>query len=142
MMQDEQDRLAFSITIDDRFGGFALVNIVIARRQGRTLEVDTSVMSCRVLQRGVEQLALNKVFEGALRMGCDRAVGRYIPSCAPEGVPSSSCNRCGRARHPPTLAMGAKRLCASMERSGLVEVTSSERELRPVFTVAAVGRAP
>ena len=35
----------------------------------------------------------------------------------------------------------SSRLRASMRRSGLVEVTHAERELRPVLTVAAVGRA-
>jgi len=44
------------------------------------LEIDTFVMSCRVLQRGVEQLAMNKIFEYARRVGCDRVIGRYIPS--------------------------------------------------------------
>jgi predicted enzyme involved in methoxymalonyl-ACP biosynthesis len=31
-----------------------------------------------VLQRGVEQLAMNKVFREARRMGCVRVVARYI----------------------------------------------------------------
>jgi ubiquinone/menaquinone biosynthesis C-methylase UbiE len=36
----------------------------------------------------------------------------------------------------------SSRLRASMRRSGLVEVKHAERELRPVLTVAAVGRSP
>jgi FkbH-like protein len=78
MMHDEEDYFPFSITVRDRFGDFGLVNVVILRRDGAKLEVDSFVMSCRVLSRGVEQLAMNKVFREARRMGCERVVGRYI----------------------------------------------------------------
>jgi predicted enzyme involved in methoxymalonyl-ACP biosynthesis len=37
-------------------------------------------MSCRVLQRGVEQLAMNKIFEFARRGHYERVVGHYIPT--------------------------------------------------------------
>lgn len=78
MMQDEDGCYPFSITVRDRFGDFGLVNVVILRRHGATLEIDSFVMSCRVLSRGVEQLAMNKVFREARRLGCQRVVGRYI----------------------------------------------------------------
>jgi len=78
MMQDEDGCYPFSITVRDRFGDFGLVNVVILRRHGATLEIDCFVMSCRVLSRGVEQLAMNKVFREARRLGCERVVGRYI----------------------------------------------------------------
>jgi predicted enzyme involved in methoxymalonyl-ACP biosynthesis len=46
----------------------------------RVLEVDAFLMSCRVLQRGVEQLAMNKIFEFA-RSNCYACVvGKYIPT--------------------------------------------------------------
>jgi predicted enzyme involved in methoxymalonyl-ACP biosynthesis len=53
---------------------------VILRRSGATLEIDSFIMSCRVLQRGVEQLAMNKIFEHARRIGARCVVGRYIPT--------------------------------------------------------------
>ena len=80
MMRDEDGWFPFSITVRDRFGDFGLISVVILRRVGRALEIETFVMSCRVLQRGVEQLAMNKVFEHGRRAGCDRVVGRYIPT--------------------------------------------------------------
>lgn len=80
MMRDESACFPFSISVRDRFGDFGLINLVILRHVGTVLEIDTFVMSCRVLQRGVEQLAMNKIFEYARRVGCDRVIGRYIPS--------------------------------------------------------------
>ena len=44
------------------------------------LEIDTWLMSCRVLQRGVEQLALNLVAQKAAGLGCQDIVGVYIPT--------------------------------------------------------------
>ena len=80
MMQDGAYCHPFSISVRDRFGDFGLINIVILRRSGATLEIDSFIMSCRVLQRGVEQLAMNKIFEHARRIGARYVVGRYIPT--------------------------------------------------------------
>ncbi len=80
MLRDEEKCYPFSITVRDRFGDFGLINLVILRRVEDALEIDTFVMSCRVLQRGVEQLAMNRVFEHARRAGCRRVVGCYIPT--------------------------------------------------------------
>jgi FkbH-like protein len=80
MMRDERDWFPFSISVRDRFGDFGLISVVILRRSGQALEIDTFVMSCRVLQRGVEQLAMNEVFQLARQAGCDRVTGQYIPT--------------------------------------------------------------
>jgi FkbH-like protein len=80
LMRDEARCYPFSISVHDRFGDFGLINIVILRHLGVTLEIDSFIMSCRVLQRGVEQLAMNRIFEYACRIGARSVVGRYIPS--------------------------------------------------------------
>jgi FkbH-like protein len=82
MMEDEDHFIPFTISVQDRFGDFGLINIVILRlhEPTRDLEIDTFLMSCRVLQRGVEQLAMNKIFDYAREGGYERVVGRYIPT--------------------------------------------------------------
>jgi FkbH-like protein len=82
MMENPESYFPFTISIQDRFGDFGLINVVILRLRPaeRQLEIDTFLMSCRVLQRGVEQLATNKIFEFARRGGYDSVVGRYIPT--------------------------------------------------------------
>jgi FkbH-like protein len=80
MMRDDTQFFPFSITVRDRFGDFGLVAVVILKNLADEVEIDTFLMSCRVLQRGVEQYAMNKVFEYA-RQGNFRAVrGRYLPT--------------------------------------------------------------
>lgn len=80
MMRDESQFHSFSISVRDRFGDFGLINIVILRQADRVLEIDSFIMSCRVLQRGVEQLAMNRIFGHARKTGCRSVVGRYLPT--------------------------------------------------------------
>eukprot|EP00913_Durusdinium_trenchii_P010897 g10226.t1 len=43
-----------SVKVRDRFGDYGFVGLLIAERQSETLDVDTFLLSCRVLGRGVE----------------------------------------------------------------------------------------
>ena len=82
IMNDPENFYPFTIALRDRVGDFGLINIVILRlhRPDGALEIDTFLMSCRVLQRGVEEYAMNKIFEYARQCGYERVVGRYIPT--------------------------------------------------------------
>ena len=82
IMENEEQFFAFTLTVRDRFGDFGLVNIGILRLNpaARQLEIDAFLMSCRVLQRGVEQWAMNKIFEFAGRNDYKLVVGRYLPT--------------------------------------------------------------
>jgi FkbH-like protein len=79
-MADDLGIIPFCTSIADRFGDFGLINVVILRKAPPVLEIDTFLMSCRVLQRGVEQFAMNRIFEYARLGGFERVVGRYIPT--------------------------------------------------------------
>jgi FkbH-like protein len=82
MMEDRERCFPFTISVQDRFGDFGLINVVAVRlrRSESVLEIDTFLMSCRVLQRGVEQLAMNRIFEFAEKEGFKEVSGRYIPT--------------------------------------------------------------
>jgi len=79
MMRDDAC-VPFYVSLADRFGDSGLVSVVILRRDGDVLGVDSWVMSCRVLGRGVEQFVMNKVFEAARGLGCRRVEGTYVPT--------------------------------------------------------------
>ena len=64
----------------DRFGDNGIIGIVIGRMVGEALEVDTWLMSCRVLGRQVEPTTLNLVVAQARALGAARVVGRYRPT--------------------------------------------------------------
>ena len=69
-----------TVRLKDRFGDHGLISVLIGRIDGDTLTLDGWLMSCRVLNRGVEQLLLNEVVAAAHRLGLRRVVGSYIPT--------------------------------------------------------------
>ena len=70
------------IRLLDRFGDNGIIALLIGRFLDNTLvmEVDTWLMSCRVLGRGVEQATLNLFAEGAQKLGATALQGRYRPT--------------------------------------------------------------
>lgn len=70
----------FSVELSDKFGDYGLISVVILERQDDTYFVETWLMSCRVLGRGVERLVLNKLVEAACSDGVSRIVGEYLPT--------------------------------------------------------------
>ncbi|HHT98054.1 MAG TPA: HAD-IIIC family phosphatase [Clostridiales bacterium] len=69
-----------SISISDKFSEYGIVSCIILRKEKRICFIDTWVMSCRVLKRGIESLVMEKIIESATEMGCDQVVGEYIPT--------------------------------------------------------------
>ncbi len=72
--------LGWGISIADSFGNYGLISVVIGRVDGNELDIDTWVMSCRVLKRGVESLVLNSLVDFSHRRGLERIVGEFIPT--------------------------------------------------------------
>jgi FkbH-like protein len=64
----------------DRFGDNGVIAVVIGRVTGEEADIDTWLMSCRVLGRQVEPTTLNLVAAVAASLGARRLVGRYIPT--------------------------------------------------------------
>ena len=70
----------FSITVRDRFGDHGLVGVAITRDEGEQCEVDTFLLSCRVIGRTVETALLAHLAESAARRGRKRLVGWFLPT--------------------------------------------------------------
>ncbi|HEY1879861.1 MAG TPA: HAD-IIIC family phosphatase [Caulobacteraceae bacterium] len=66
--------------VSDRFGDYGLVGVAILERKGETLEIDTLLMSCRVLGRGVEAAVLAGIREIAGGLGATRLEGAFVPT--------------------------------------------------------------
>jgi FkbH-like protein len=80
-MMDKPDILTFQLRLFDRFGDNGMISVVILHfRPGGTSEIDTWLMSCRVLGRQVEEATLNVVTECAKSMGASRLRGIYRPT--------------------------------------------------------------
>lgn len=77
----------FTFTLEDKFGENGLVCIVILTKENaNTLFIDTWLMSCRVLKRGMEQFVLNTIAASATENGFAKLKGEYIPTAKNEMV--------------------------------------------------------
>lgn len=79
-IMDSQHRTGLYVTLEDRFGSHGLISLVILDQQGKDLFIDTWIMSCRVLKRGVETFVLNAIVAIAKEKGVERLLGEYIPT--------------------------------------------------------------
>lgn len=77
-MEDHEGCAPFTLTLADRFGDHGLISVVILRFDNETIDIDEYLMSCRVLQRGVESFAMNAIFALAQERGAKQVRGRYI----------------------------------------------------------------
>lgn len=69
-----------TVALRDKLGDNGLISVIFLKDEDQELLVDTWVMSCRVLQRGVEQLALEELLRICRQRGRDRLKGVYIPT--------------------------------------------------------------
>jgi len=80
----EADPSVFTLQVRlrDRFGDNGMISVVICRSlgDGEEWEIDTWLMSCRVLGRGVEQAVLAEIVRNAVANDCRRLRGLFIPS--------------------------------------------------------------
>lgn len=71
----------FSFTLSDKFGDNGLICVIILKKLDlETLFIETWLMSCRVLKRGMEDFALNTIVSYAKAHGYKRIVGEYLPT--------------------------------------------------------------
>ena len=68
-------------TLKDKFGDHGLVSVVILEKKAdKEIFVDTWLMSCRVLKRGMEEFVVNKMIETVKENGFERVFAEYIPT--------------------------------------------------------------
>jgi len=70
----------FTVRLADRFGDYGLIAVAIGQVKEEEAEIDTWLMSCRVLKRQVEDEVLNHIVCLARMRGCRRIRGVYVPS--------------------------------------------------------------
>ncbi|MES2111794.1 MAG: HAD-IIIC family phosphatase [Bacteroidota bacterium] len=75
------DVFTFSFMLEDRFGDNGLICAVILKKENNdTLFIDTWLMSCRVLKRGMEYFVLNTLANFAVKSGFSYLKGEYLPT--------------------------------------------------------------
>lgn len=79
-MAQKPDWHIFSIRVSDRFGDQGLVGVAITHDEGEQCEVDTFLLSCRVIGRTVETALLSHLAKSAAERGRKRLVGWFLPT--------------------------------------------------------------
>jgi FkbH-like protein len=79
-MMASPDVITLQARLLDRFGDNGTIAIVIARVNGTACEIDTWLMSCRVLGRRVEEAVMAEIVRLARAQGLSCLTGRYTPS--------------------------------------------------------------
>jgi FkbH-like protein len=71
---------AVAVRVRDRFGDAGVVGLALARTGGDTCSIDSLLLSCRVIGRGIETALLAHLGANAIRAGATRLVGEFIPT--------------------------------------------------------------
>ncbi len=71
---------AIAIRVRDRFGDAGVVGLALARNEGNSCFIDSLLLSCRVIGRGIETALLAHLGANAIRTGAEKLVGEFIPT--------------------------------------------------------------
>jgi FkbH-like protein len=88
-MLSSPDWNVYAIRVTDRFGDNGLVGVVITHDDGAVCDIDTFLLSCRVIGRTVETAALSFLAEQARARGMKRLQGWFLPT--KKNAPAKDC---------------------------------------------------
>lgn len=84
----DKNKMLYGVIFEDKFSHYGLISCVILEKQEQTLFVDTWLMSCRVLNRGLEAVVFNAIKDYALAHDIKKIVGEFIPTAKNQLVES------------------------------------------------------
>lgn len=82
----DPDWIAITVGVRDRFGDNGIVGVMMARADGEGLDIDTFLLSCRVIGRAVESAMLAHLCDAAQARGLKKLYGKVVPT--DKNVPS------------------------------------------------------
>lgn len=78
--RNEEDKKVLAVKLEDKFSKYGIISCIILEKRNDECFIDTWLMSCRVLKRGIEYLVFEKILEIAKEWNCSTVVGEYIPT--------------------------------------------------------------
>jgi FkbH-like protein len=70
----------FQIRLRDCFADHGLIAVAIGIQDQESMEIDTLLMSCRVIGRELERVIVNEIADRAKARGCTEVLGVYVPT--------------------------------------------------------------
>jgi FkbH-like protein len=148
-----------TVSVKDRFGDYGLTGAILFRTGDSALKVDTFLLSCRALGRGVEHRMVARLGELALERGLvrveipfmagqrNRPAALFLESLGPadaDGVWRIPADRASAVRYKPGMAVETKREEAEREvrptQAGRIDYVRIATELRDPNAVLEVIR--
>jgi FkbH-like protein len=78
-IQESDNHIGLAFSLEDKYGDYGLISVVILEKRGNNeLFIDTWLMSCRVLKRGVEKFILETIKTIAREEGFKLLTGEYL----------------------------------------------------------------
>lgn len=88
-MVESHEHRVYSAAVADRFGDYGIAGAAITCDKGDgVVEVDTFLLSCRIIGRGVEKKLLDHIIRESKKAGANAVRGVYVPT--KKNPPSSS----------------------------------------------------
>lgn len=79
-LSQDSDYKLLTVSLVDKFSNYGIISCVILHKVSNICFIDTWVMSCRVLKRGIEYITFNRIYEEAKSWNCSVIEGEYIPT--------------------------------------------------------------
>lgn len=76
----EQGYLIYTLSLEDDYGDNGLTGVIIINTDSFVWEIDTFLLSCRIMNRNVEKVLLSYIINLAKQQGIKKIVGEYIPT--------------------------------------------------------------
>ena len=77
-MESDPRLLTWQVRLRDTYGDHGMIAVVIVRKCPLSWDIDTWLMSCRVLERGVEHALMNELVATAVRSGVECITGAFF----------------------------------------------------------------
>jgi FkbH-like protein len=78
---NDSDYLTYSLELDDKYGSYGIVSMVTMKLDiMKEAKVENWIISCRAIQRGIEDLLLNEIIKDSLFKGIEKLSGFYVPT--------------------------------------------------------------
>ncbi|GCE15722.1 type I polyketide synthase [Tengunoibacter tsumagoiensis] len=82
----QPDMSCWVVEVEDRFGSYGMTGTVFARRSGEQLNIDTFLLSCRVLGRHIEDAILETLMAYCRKNDLSHLVAHYYPTAKNQPV--------------------------------------------------------
>ena len=70
----------FYVSLNDRFGDSGIIGTIIINYENQSAFIDTFLLSCRAIGRGIEDAMLKVCIDQARQKDCENIFGVYVPS--------------------------------------------------------------